>query len=240
MLIMPAIDIMGGACVRLRQGRFDEVSIYSDPVEQAAEFGKAGAEWMHIVDLDGARECRPMQHAMFRSLARATNVKIQCGGGVRERSHAEALLDAGIARVVVGSAAVRQPEEVRGWIGFFGADRVCCAFDVRPADGRFDVMADGWTVGSGRSLFEVLELYPPGTLKHALVTDVTRDGALGGPNAELIALLAHTRPDLAVQASGGVASLADLAALRKAGAAAAIVGRALYERRFTLEAALAG
>lgn len=239
MLIIPAIDIMGGTCVRLRQGRFEDATIYNDPLEQAAAFEKAGAEWMHIVDLDGARQRRPVQHEVLQSLARATSVKIQCGGGVRKREHVRALLDAGIARVVVGSVAVRQPEEVRGWIDAFGADRICCAFDVRPAGERFDVVADGWISGSGRSLFEALDFYPEGTLKHALVTDVTRDGVLGGPNAGLIASVAHKRPDLSVQASGGVASLADLAALRAAGAGAAIVGRALYERRFTLEAALA-
>lgn len=240
MLIIPAIDLQDGVCVRLAQGRFDEATRYSEPFAQLAAFARAGAQWTHIVDLDGARARQPVQHGLLRRLARETDVKIQCGGGVRERAHVAALLDAGAARVVVGSAAVRRPEEVRGWIVEFGVERVCCAFDVRAADGGFEVVAEGWTTDAGRTLEAALALYPPGALRHVLVTDVSRDGVLTGPNLALIEALVRARPDLSLQASGGVATLGDLKALRTRGAAAAIVGRALYEQRFTLEDALAG
>lgn len=238
MLILPAIDIMDDKCVRLRQGRFDEATVYGDPVEQAETFAAAGATWIHVVDLEGARAGRPAQLALLRKLARV-KANIQCGGGVREWGLAQALFDAGVARVVVGSAAVRRPDEVRHWLASFGAERVCCAFDVRRAGSDYEVVVDGWTGGAGLTLTQALSLYEPGTLKHVLVTDVSRDGVMTGPNTELIASIVRARPDLDVQASGGVASLADLAVLREAGAAGAIVGRALYERSFTLEAALA-
>ncbi|MBI1187503.1 MAG: 1-(5-phosphoribosyl)-5-((5-phosphoribosylamino)methylideneamino)imidazole-4-carboxamide isomerase [Alphaproteobacteria bacterium] len=239
MLIYPAIDLIEGRCVRLTHGDFDAVTRYGDPLDQIAAFADAGATWVHVVDLDGARAGRPMQLALLARLARG-GLSLQCGGGVRARADAAAVLDAGAGRVVVGSSAVRRPEAVRSWIGDFGSARVCCAFDVRAGADGFEVAVDGWRAGSGHGLDAVLGLYPPGTLTHALVTDISRDGALGGPNAALIAEIVRTRPDLSVQASGGVAALADLAALRATGAAAAIVGKALYEKRFTLEDALAG
>lgn len=239
MLIFPAIDLMNGVCVRLKQGRFDDATTYGDPIEQVAEFEASGAEWVHVVDLDGARARMPMQTALLRRLTAATDVKIQCGGGVREWGHVQALFDAGVERVVIGSAAVRRPEEVRHWLASFGLEKICLALDVRRIGQRYEVVVDGWTGDGGRSLDETLEFYPAGALKHVLVTDVSRDGVLTGPNAELIATLTRARPDLAVQASGGVASLDDVLALRATGAAGAIVGRALYERCFSLEEALA-
>jgi phosphoribosylformimino-5-aminoimidazole carboxamide ribotide isomerase len=239
MLIYPAIDMMGGSCVRLALGKFEDATTYGDPAAQLAAFAEKGAAWVHIVDLDGARAGRPLQHAAVRELARRAEVNIQCGGGVRSREDVEALLDAGVARVVVGSAALKRKHEVREWIGAFGVEHVCCAFDVRPQGGDFEVVVNGWTEGGGATLNAVLDAYPAGTLKHVLVTDISRDGVLSGPNAALMSMLTAARPELCVQASGGVSSLQDLKDLQKTGAAAAIVGRALYENRFSLEDALA-
>ena len=240
MLIVPAIDLLDGACVRLAHGRFDAATKYGDdPLEQAAVFADAGAQWVHVVDLDGARDGRPRQHATLRRIARSSEIKIQCGGGVRQWGDVSALLDAGVARMVVGSAAVERADEVRHWIESFGVERICCAFDVRPGAETFEVTVRGWTAASGLSLQQALDRYPPGALRHVLVTDVSRDGVLIGANVALAAQIREMRPDLLLQASGGVASLADIAALREAGAAAAIVGRALYEGRFSLEDALA-
>ncbi|MFZ5619376.1 MAG: 1-(5-phosphoribosyl)-5-[(5-phosphoribosylamino)methylideneamino]imidazole-4-carboxamide isomerase [Pseudomonadota bacterium] len=241
MLIIPAIDLIAGECVRLFQGRFDRRTKYGDPIAQIAAFARAGAEWAHVVDLDGAKDGTRRQAALIADLAAASPVKIQSGGGVRTRNDVEALFRAGVARAVIGSAAVSRPDEVGTWIRDFGADKICCAFDVRVEDGAGPVVAvNGWKESSRMSIKEALALYPPGALKHALVTDISRDGALTGPNLDLIREIARRRPDLDLQASGGVSSLADLDALRAAGAAAAIVGRALYERSFTLEDALAG
>jgi phosphoribosylformimino-5-aminoimidazole carboxamide ribotide isomerase len=239
MLILPAIDLKQGSCVRLTQGRFDAVTEYGDPFARLRSFSDAGAEWVHVVDLDGARAKEPVQHDLIARLVAETQLRVQSGGGVRTREHVATLLNAGVARVVVGSMAVRDPAEVRSWAAEFGSERICVALDVRGAGDDWEVAADGWAVGAGVRLVDALAQFPPGGLAHILVTDISRDGVLTGPNVGLMQMIRASRPDLALQASGGVSQLEDLAALREAGASAAIVGRALYEGRFTLEAALA-
>jgi phosphoribosylformimino-5-aminoimidazole carboxamide ribotide isomerase len=239
MLIYPAIDIKGGRCVRLAQGDFDAETRYGDPVEQACRFAEAGAEWIHVVDLDGARDGAARQRELIGVIVEAAGVNVQCGGGVRSADDVQALLDLGVARIVVGSAAVTRPEDVGSWISKYGAERLCAAFDVRREDGEYVVATHGWKESSGVLLNAALARFSDGALRHALITDVSRDGMLAGPNTALYAGLSAKFPRLDVQASGGVASLADLAALRKTGVAGAIIGRALYEKRFTLEDALA-
>lgn len=239
MLIMPAIDLREGRCVRLFQGRFDAVTEYGDPIAQVRAFADAGAEWVHIVDLDGARLGKPAQYDLIARLAAETGLKVQSGGGVRALEHVQTLIDAGVARVAVGSVAARDPSAVVGWVDRFGLDRICAAFDVRAVGAAWEVTTDGWASGSGFNLGELFAHFPSGGLRHVLVTDISRDGALSGPNTELMRWVREKRPDLSLQASGGVSRLEDLAALRDAGANAAIVGRALYEKRFTLEDALA-
>lgn len=239
MLIIPAIDLMDGRCVRLLHGDFGRATRYGDPLEQLAEFEGAGAEWAHIVDLDGARSGARRQSGLIARLAASSRVQLQCGGGVRTRDDLTALFDAGVARAVIGSAAVKAPEEVNRWIEEFGAAKTCCAFDARAdSEGVWRVATDGWANDAGFSLDGALTAYPEGGLEHVLVTDISRDGALTGPNVALLKSVIEKRPDLRVQASGGVSSLADLDALAAAGAGAVIIGRALYERKFTLEAAL--
>lgn len=239
MLIIPAIDLQNGVAVRLLRGAFDAATQYGDPRGALLGFARDGAAWVHIVDLDGAKAGAPAQHELIGRLATEVNLKIQTGGGVRTRAHVETLLAAGVARVVVGSVAARQPGAVRDWIAEFGVDRVCVALDVRREASGWAVAADGWASAAGRTLDEALADFPSGTLKHALVTDISRDGALTGSNTELMSAIVRARPDISFQASGGVADLEDIRAQRMAGAAAIIIGRALYERRFTLEDALA-
>ncbi len=239
MLIYPAIDLINGRCVRLLHGDFDQVTRYGDPVDQIKAFADAGADWVHVVDLDGARTGAPAQTELIGRMARVADVRIQCGGGVRAEKDVAALLDTCIARVVVGSVATHDPETVHGWINARGSERICCAFDVRPHDQGYDVAVSGWRETSSISLGAALDAYEDSALRHVLVTDISRDGALMGPNLALIAYLAQTYPTLAIQASGGVSALHELAALREAGAAGVIIGRALYEGRFSLEAALA-
>jgi phosphoribosylformimino-5-aminoimidazole carboxamide ribotide isomerase len=239
MLIYPAIDLKGGVCVRLLHGRFDQVTRYDDdPFARLQAFAASGAEWVHIVDLDGARDGRPSQHELIGRLAASASVRIQTGGGVRERADVERLLDAGAARVVIGSAAVRRPREVRDWIEALGRERICVALDCRPDAGAFRIVADGWASDTAFSLKAALDLYPEGTLKHVLVTDVSRDGAMAGPNLQLIQWLVEERPDLAIQASGGVRDLADISALEPAGAAGVIIGKAIYEGKIVLKEAI--
>ena len=239
MLIYPAIDLKGGVCVRLMHGRFDQVTQYDErPAARLAAFASEGAAWVHIVDLDGAEAGRAMQHALVGDLAASVPVNIQSGGGVRSADDVSRLLDAGVARVVVGSLAVTQPDEVAAWLERFGPERLTLALDVKIVDGIPVPALKGWTEAAKVDLWAALDRYPAGTIRHLLVTDVGRDGALTGPNLDLLAEVRARRPDLAVQASGGVSSLDDLTAAKGIGCDGAIVGRALYEGRFTVAEAI--
>lgn len=240
MILYPAIDLINGECVRLAQGRFDAVTRYdTDPFKRLGLFNEEHAQWVHIVDLDGAKAGSPQQHELIGRLAKASRAKIQTGGGVRTRDHVQTLLDEGVSSVVVGSAAVKNPEEVRGWLRDFGKDRITLALDVLPTeDGDFDAALHGWVEGSGISLWDVLDYYPAGIAQRILVTDVSRDGMLMGPNMALMQALRRKRPDLEIQASGGVRSIEDLYDLKALGVHGAIVGKAIYEGLIDLKAAL--
>ncbi|WGM46006.1 1-(5-phosphoribosyl)-5-[(5- phosphoribosylamino)methylideneamino] imidazole-4-carboxamide isomerase [Brevundimonas sp. NIBR10] len=235
MIIYPAIDLREGVCVRLMHGRFDQVTQYDDnPADRLAGFVAEGATWVHIVDLDGAKAGKAVQHELIGKLAAGTTASIQSGGGVRTAEDVERLVDAGVTRVVVGSLAVTKPDEVAAWLARFGPERLTLAFDVRVGeDGVPTPSLKGWTEAAGFDLWSALDRYPAGTLSHVLITDVGRDGALTGPNLDLLGEARRRRPDLKIQASGGVSSLDDLTAAAAIGCDGAIVGRAIYEGRFT-------
>jgi phosphoribosylformimino-5-aminoimidazole carboxamide ribotide isomerase len=234
MILYPAMDLMGGQVVRLRQGRFDEATRYStDPESALRQFAAAGAKWAHVVDLDGARAGKPVQHALIGQLAAAVRLQLQVGGGVRTRDDVERLLAAGVARVVVGSAAVRDSALVRTLLDDVGAERITIALDIRLVGEEPQVAIAGWAEDSGLTLWEVAERFPDA--RHLLLTDIGRDGELSGPNFALFAEAVERLPHMAVQASGGVSSIADLERLPTAGA---IVGKALWEGRFSLQEAL--
>ncbi len=241
MLIYPAIDLRGGRVVRLTEGRFDQETRYDDdPVAVAQGFAATGAQWLHVVDLDGAKDPANRQTALVEQLARESGLRVQTGGGVRDEAQVAALLAAGVARVIVGSLAVKAPTLVRGWLAKFGAERIVLAPDVRlDGSGTPRVAAAGWQESTGVALDEMLAGYLSSGLIHILCTDISRDGKLSGPNTALYAALVQRFRKLRIQASGGVSSLDDLRALQGTGAAGAIVGRALYEKKFTLQEALA-
>ena len=240
MIVYPAIDLKGGVCVRLMHGRFDQVTRYDEnPVARLAGFAASGASWAHIVDLDGAEAGRAMQHDLIRELAAAVDIRIQSGGGVRSDDDVRALLTAGVSRVVIGSLAISRPDAVAGWLERFGPDRITLAIDVKADGDRWVPALKGWTEAAEIDLWAALDRYPPGTVEHLLVTDVGRDGALTGPNVDLLGEIVRRRPDLKVQASGGVSDLSDLSAARAVGCDGVIVGRALYEARFTVAEAVA-
>lgn len=241
MILYPAIDLRGGRVVRLTEGRFDQEKSYGDdPLAVARGFAAAGAAWLHVVDLDGARDPARRQAALVTQLARTSGLRVQTGGGIRDEAQVDALLRAGVARVIVGSLAVKDPARVRAWLTRFGPDKIVLAPDVRLDDtGTPRVAAAGWQESTGVALDDLLAGYLTAGLVHVLCTDISRDGRLAGPNTALYTDLVRRYPALHIQASGGVSSLDDLRALRATGAAGAIVGRALYENRFTLEEALA-
>jgi phosphoribosylformimino-5-aminoimidazole carboxamide ribotide isomerase len=237
MLLIPAIDLRNGRCVRLFQGDFDAETRYElSPHELLLRYRSLGASWLHVVDLDGAKDGILSNRTIILALASQPAVSIQVGGGVRSAEVIDDLLRHGVDRVVIGSAAVERRDEVAGWFARFGAERLCLAFDVRLDDAGIPrLRTRGWKEASELSLWEAVDAYLPHGLCHVLCTDIARDGALTGPNVELYAEGVRRYPQLAWQASGGVRSAADLSALAKAGAAAAVSGKALLEERITSE-----
>lgn len=234
MIVYPAMDLMDGRVVRLRQGRFEQATTYpAEPAEALRAFADAGAEWAHLVDLDGARAGRPAQHGMIARLAGSSPLKLQVGGGFRTGEQVARMLDAGVDRVVVGSLAVAQPDLVRAWLDEFGPDRIALSLDVRIADGAPLVALSGWAETSAATLWDVASLYPDAS--HLLLTDIGRDGMLAGPNSDLLDEAVERLPHLKIQASGGVSGPADLDRLRTDGV---IIGRALWEGRIRLEEAI--
>lgn len=234
MIIYPAMDLMGGRCVRLAQGRFEEATTYpADPAEALARFAGNGACLAHVVDLDGARAGTPVQHDFIASLARTAPLGLQVAGGFRTCDQVAFMLNAGAARAVIGSLAVEAPDLVAGFLDGFGADRITLALDINMDGGEPRIATRGWTEDSGTSLWDIAALYPQA--RHLLLTDISRDGMLGGPNFDLLEEAGRRLPQLAIQASGGISSLDDLKRLRTAGA---IVGKALWEGRIDLAEAV--
>jgi phosphoribosylformimino-5-aminoimidazole carboxamide ribotide isomerase len=235
--LIPAIDLKGGHCVRLLHGNFAAETRYgTDPLALLAKYRGLGADWLHIVDLDGAKDGSLGNRSSIERLAAQQAVKLQVGGGLRSTATVAQMLDLGVARVVIGSAAVTHVERVRTWLEHFGPERVTLAFDVRLDDaGVPRVQTHGWQRQSELSLWNAMENFTGSGLTHVLCTDVSRDGALTGPNTELYREAVQRHPQIEWQASGGVRDARDLHALSEAGAAAAISGKALLEELIPVE-----
>lgn len=241
MIIYPALDLRQGKCVRLYQGDFQQATIYhADPFAMAKAFVTAGTKWLHIVDLDGAKDPQQNQTPLIIELIKASDVSVQTGGGIRSAAQIEKLLNQGAARIIIGSLAVRNPTAVMHWLKTFGAEHIVLALDIIfDAKKEPRVAMNAWQTVSDSSLFTLIEQYATAGLKHVLCTNIARDGTLAGPDYELYQTLLTRFPFLHLQASGGIHALADLQLLRQNQAAGAIIGRALYENKFTLAEALA-
>jgi phosphoribosylformimino-5-aminoimidazole carboxamide ribotide isomerase len=231
--LIPSIDLRGGQCVRLLRGDFAAETRYDvDPVQYLQRFQHLGARWLHIVDLDGAREGTLGNLATLERLAAQPGIRLQVGGGVRSRESVQQLLSVGISRIVIGSAAVETPTTVMSWIKEFGAERCCLALDVRvDPQGVPRVQIRGWTQSTALSLWEALDAFVEVGVKDVLCTDIAQDGALEGPNLALYREALERFPQVAWQASGGVRDVRDLQALADTGVAAAISGKALLDGR---------
>ncbi|MFT4179450.1 MAG: 1-(5-phosphoribosyl)-5-[(5-phosphoribosylamino)methylideneamino]imidazole-4-carboxamide isomerase [Thermomonas sp.] len=240
-IFYPAIDVRDGRVVRLRQGDYaDETRYGDDPLAFIARYADAGATWLHLVDLDAARAGGYTLLPLLREITRHTGLKVQTGGGVRSRDDVAAILDAGAARVVIGSLAVRAPDTVLAWLAEFGGERITVALDTRQDESdAWRLPVHGWTETAAETLDELAVRYADAGLRHLLCTDIARDGMLAGPNLDLYRHLRAIAPALAVQASGGVRDVADVAACRDAGCAGAVLGKALLEGRIDLCEALA-
>jgi phosphoribosylformimino-5-aminoimidazole carboxamide ribotide isomerase len=232
--IIPAIDLKNGKCVRLFKGDFDKVTEYSaDPLGIAAGYGAMDVTDLHIVDLDGARTGSQHNRTMVSKLCAATGLDVQLGGGIRKLETVTAWLAEGVSRCVVGSVAVEEPDRIGSWMNEVGTDRIVVALDVSIEESGPVAATHGWVRSSGISLWDSIERLGSFGLRHLLCTDISRDGAMSGPNFDLYEELLARYPELALQASGGVRHVGDLERLRALGVPAAITGKALLDGRIT-------
>ena len=240
MKIYPAIDLIEGNCVRLEKGNFNSTKVYSAlPEEVALDYEKQGAKYLHVVDLDGAKAKTPLQTNLIVRIAHRSGLSVQTGGGIRTKEQIRHLIENGIDRVVIGSLAIREPELVREFLVEFGGNRITLALDVRITEKNNPELAtDGWLSGGKATLWELLEYFSNVPELSILCTDIERDGMLLGPNLELYKEVLRRHPSTALQASGGVAHLSELISLQQIGCDGVIIGKALYENRFTLNEAL--
>lgn len=237
MELIPAIDLKGGRCVRLYQGDFDAETRYDVAPEALYErYASYGAARLHVVDLDGAREGAQAHREVIEALCARGRLRLQVGGGLRDRATVERALASGVNRAVIGSVAVTDPDLVNGWLKRLGSEHLVLAFDVRLGEDAVPrVTTHGWRDQSSLTLWDAVARYVNAGLKHVLCTDVGRDGAMSGPNLDLYVEAVRRFPAVQWQASGGVRDARDLWSLADAGVAAAVSGRALLEGRMTAE-----
>lgn len=236
MIFIPAIDLRHGNVVRLSQGDYDRETRYEeDPLALAERYALAGAKWLHLVDLDGARSGDDSNLDLIAVLCRSLDIPVQTGGGVRNEQDLKRRLDLGARRVVIGSLCVREPDTVCQWIERLGPEAIVAGLDVsRGLDGQWFPRAAGWTEAGNTDLFSLLDRFVDAGLKHVLCTDIERDGMLNGPSLALYEAIVERFPSIQLQASGGIGRSADLEAVARTGAAGCIVGRALLEGRVDL------
>lgn len=234
MIVFPAVDLRDGKCVRLVQGRKEDMTVYSnDPVGMAIYWADQGARWLHVVDLDGAFEGRPRNLDKVQAIAQAVDVKIQFGGGMRTLDDVERAMEAGAHRVVIGTRAVEDPEFLLYLLNELGPERIILGLDA--IDGMIAV--EGWEKKSDIAAVEFAQTAARLGATTAIYTDVARDGLLQGPNFEGIKHMV-AESGLSIIASGGIASLDDIKRLHNMGVAGAITGKAIYEGRLELKEAL--
>ena len=235
MLIFPAVDIKDGCCVRLLQGRKEETTVYSqDPAGMAREWERQGAEWVHVVDLDGAFSGVPRNREIIEDMVQSLSIPLQLGGGIRDLTVARGYLDLGVSRIIIGTGALDNRQLVIGLQEEFGPERVIVGIDAR--DGM--VAIRGWEDVTTVTALDLAQEMKGMGVKRTVYTDISRDGVLQGPNLQAIRIMSETT-GLTVIASGGVSTIQDIFSLREIpGVEGAIVGKALYEGRLTLESAL--
>ncbi|MFY0607766.1 MAG: 1-(5-phosphoribosyl)-5-[(5-phosphoribosylamino)methylideneamino]imidazole-4-carboxamide isomerase [Cyclobacteriaceae bacterium] len=232
MKIIPAIDIIGGNCVRLTHGDYDQMKQYSDdPLEIARRFELAGLTNLHMVDLDGAKAKHVINIDTLRKVAGHTNLHIDFGGGVKTRKDLDLVLEAGAKQVTAGSIAASDRNEVVGWIKEYGGDKIILGADVL----HEKIMVSGWQKSSGEDLIDFLAFYIDQGIQSVICTDISKDGALQGPSFDLYKKIQDRFPNLNLIASGGVSNIEDLERLKSQGLYGTILGKAYYEGRVTLE-----
>ncbi|WP_071134432.1 1-(5-phosphoribosyl)-5-[(5-phosphoribosylamino)methylideneamino]imidazole-4-carboxamide isomerase [Millionella massiliensis] len=230
--IIPAIDIIGGQCVRLTQGDYAQRTVYSsDPVEIARSYEAIGIRRLHVVDLDGAKAAAPRNLDTLRKIATSTRLDIQYGGGIKSDDALKTVLEAGANRAICGSIAITAPEEFERWLAAYGPDHIILGADTKA--GR--VAINGWQESSQTDVQTIIGRFAVHGLRQTICTDISRDGMLGGPNFDLYATLQRDFPAIDITVSGGISSMDDLRQLDRMGLRSVIVGKAIYEGRITLK-----
>lgn len=238
-MLIPALDLIAGNIVRLKQGDFAEKTVFDlDPIARVQTYAAAGAALIHIVDLDGAKDPKQRQLPLIEKIVQASSSPIQTGGGIRSYEDVKQLLDLGVKRVVVGSAIVKDPALGHRLFKDFGPEAICLALDVRLVDGVARVATHGWQQLSELTLEQLIAEFKEDGLKHILVTDIAKDGMMQGPNTALYGNIVQHYPELDLIASGGVAKLDDLKALRELKVPSCVLGRSLLTGSFSLKEAL--
>lgn len=231
MKIIPAIDIIKGKCVRLTQGDFGKAKVYREnPLEVAKEFEDADLEYLHLVDLDGARKGKVVNWSVIESIQANTALKVDFGGGVKTEEEVERLLDLGIDQINIGSIAAREPETFSGWLQKYGPENFILSADVKEEM----VLSHGWTEQTSLTIYDLVAVFEKEGLEFLTCTDINSDGMLQGPNFGLYKKLRKRYPNLKLIASGGISSAEDLAELAYTNMYAAIVGKAIYEHKIEL------
>lgn len=234
MQLYPAIDLKNGQCVRLKQGAFKEITVYSDkPEEIAAKWQSKGASYLHLVDLDGALAGHSVNEKAIKRIVSTVSIPIEIGGGIRSEKAIEAMLSLGVSRVIIGTKAAENPEFIRDMVNKFGQEHIVAGIDAK--NGM--VAVEGWEKLSDLSASELVNRMKEYGIRHVVYTDIARDGMLSGPNVEYTKKLTDDT-GLDIIASGGMSSMEDLRELYHAGVHGAIIGKALYENRIDLKEAI--
>lgn len=224
--LIPAIDIIGGQCVRLTKGDYDQKTVYrNSPAEVAKEFEKIGFKRLHVVDLDGAKSKHIVNEQVLKAITAETNLVVDFGGGIKTDADIEKAFSAGASMVTIGSIAVTDPDRFMGWLEKYGASRIILGADVR--NGKISI--NGWKEDSGEALLPFMKKYIDAGVRNVLCTEISKDGTLAGPAIDLYKEMMATYPELHLIASGGVSSIDDIKALEAAGIPAVVFGKAIYE-----------
>ena len=231
MRLIPAIDIIDGKCVRLTQGDYAQQITYNEnPLEVAKLFEAAGLQYLHLVDLDGAKASHIVNHKVLELIAQNTSLKIDFGGGIKTDTDIQLAFDCGANQITAGSIAVKSPQTVLRWLAKYGADKIILGADVNGEN----IAINGWKENSEQNIFEFLETYIQHGITQVICTDIAKDGMLQGSSIELYKRIKERFVNLQLIASGGVKDIADLHALQQAGLHGAIIGKAIYEEQITL------
>lgn len=230
--IIPAIDIIGGECVRLSQGDYNrKSSYYKDPLDVALKYEDAGIRRLHLVDLDGAKAAKPVNLEVLERISSKTTLEVQYGGGIKSTEALDNVLVSGAKRAICGSIAVTSPELFEQWLADYGPGQIILGADTK--DGRIAI--NGWLEQATMGVEELIERFRPHGLTQVICTDIARDGMLSGPSTPLYIKLQAMFPEIDITVSGGISSWEDIETLDKAGLRSVIVGKAIYEGHITFE-----